>query len=477
MKTIVWMREDLRLEDNLALHYAAQLGQIIPVFIYPQEQDKSNLGGASKWWLHHSLVSLKSSFEKRAIKLIFRRGYAAQILLELASDIDADSVVWNRVYSPAGIAAGKDVIAALQKHNIEHHSFNSQLLTEPGKIFNKQGTPFKVFTPFWKSCLKQLSPEACVEVPSMISVDDSPVSDDLDDWHLLPSKPDWSAGLKDSWCPGEAGAHERLNTFLQERINAYNGGRDFPAQENTSLLSPHLTFGEIGPRQIWHAVHEGMAAGWITTEHGNKFLSEIGWREFARYLLVHFPELISEPFNKRFRAFPWQDNADLIKAWQLGQTGYPIVDAGMRELWHTGFMHNRVRMVVASFLTKHCVSHWHHGMAWFWDTLVDADIGNNTASWQWAAGCGADAAPYFRIFNPILQGEKFDKEGVYIKKWLPELANLPKRFINKPWEADPLTLQEAGLELGKDYPFPIVDHKEARERALSSYQQIKIDSH
>ena len=491
MKTIVWMREDLRLEDNFALHYAARNGQILPIFIYPDfccdSQLKSGssktvgsknaisieLGAASKWWLHHSLKSLQRAFSAHNVELILRRGNPEQILPQLVSEIEADAVVWNRVYSPAGMADGKRVKAALERAQVEHLSFNAQLLIEPSKVFNKQGKPYKVFTPFWRHCLQHLTPEACVAVADMRAVSNKVSSEELDNWQLLPTRPDWSSGLQQRWQPGEQTAHESLALFLQERVNRYNGGRDFPALENTSMLSPHLVFGEIGPRQIWFAVHEGMAAGWISSEHGNKFLSEIGWREFARYLLVHFPHLLNEPFNSRFTDFPWQDDPALIEAWQQGQTGYPIVDAGMRELWHTGYMHNRVRMVVASFLTKHCISHWQHGMAWFWDTLVDADIGNNTASWQWAAGCGADAAPYFRIFNPILQGEKFDKEGVYIKKWVPELSDMPARFINKPWQADGLTLQQAGVVLGETYPLPIVEHKEARERALLSYQQIK----
>jgi len=473
MKTIVWMREDLRLQDNPCLHYAAQQGQVLPVFIYPEKTSEQSIGGASKWWLHHSLQSLERSFANHSVKLILRRGKPAEVLTELCAEAGADAVMWNRVYSPQGIKDGKTVITALERANIEHHSFNAQLLIEPSKVFNKQGTPFKVFTPFWRHCLNELALEPCVELSVIEGVDVKLGVDALHDWKLLPTKPDWSQGLKAEWLPGEEGAHKRLSTFLRERINRYNGGRDYPAQQNTSMLSPHLAFGEIGPRQIWFAVQEGMAGGWIDAEHGNKFLSEIGWREYARYLLVHFPHLITEPFNQRFRSFPWQDDKALIEAWKSGQTGYPIVDAGMRELWQTGYMHNRVRMVVASFLTKHCLSHWHHGMQWFWDTLVDADIGNNTASWQWAAGCGADAAPYFRIFNPILQGEKFDKEGVYIKRWVPELEKLPPRFINKPWLADPLSLQQAGVELGNSYPLPIVDHKEAREYALASYQQIK----
>ena len=261
--------------------------------------------------------------------------------------------------------------------------------------------------------------------------------------------------------------------FLESTIDRYKEGRDFPAQDNTSYLSPHLAFGEISPKQIWFDVQQAIASNEIDSVNGAKFLAEIGWREFSRYLLVHFPHVIEKSFNNRFEDFPWQNAPTLLNAWKKGMTGYPIVDAGMRELWATGYMHNRVRMVVASFLTKHCLTHWREGMDWFWDTLVDADIANNTASWQWASGCGADAAPYFRIFNPILQGEKFDKEGAYIKKWLPELEKLPTKYINKPWEADLITLQQAKISLGENYPHPIVNHREARELALNSYQSIK----
>ncbi len=468
MKTLVWFREDLRLQDNPALHFAATKGAVAAVYLLPE-----NLGSASRWWLHHSLVAVTESLQKFGIDLILIKGRPELVLIELAAKLEVDQLVWNRVYSPSGIEQGKALKNALQQDGIAHQSFNAQLLIEPNQVFNKQGGPFKVFTPFWRHCLTILQVSPSLPEPHLKGFAHSPVGEALADWSLLPGKPDWSGGLQASWSPGEKGAAQRLVTFIENTINRYHGGRDFPSEANTSLLSPHLAFGEISPRQIWHAVHEGMAAGWVQAQHGNKFLSEIGWREFARYLLVHFPQLVDQPFNTRFENFPWQESPELLSSWQRGQTGYPIVDAGMRELWHTGYMHNRVRMIVASFLTKHCLTHWLEGMNWFWDTLVDADIGNNTASWQWAAGCGADAAPYFRIFNPILQGEKFDKEGVYIKRWVPELANMPARFINKPWEAGALILSEAGLQLGKDYPLPIVDHKQARENALAAYQQIK----
>lgn len=468
MKTILWLREDLRLHDNLALNFAAVSGEFTAVYIYPQ-----GLGAASYWWLHHSLVSLTKQFADKGLSLVLRTGEAEQILTDMCSEINADRVVWNRVYSPQGIEQGQKVKQALEAKSLVSKSFNSQLLIEPTQVLNKQGTPFKVFTPFWRHCLTLLSPSPIQELASFKGIAEKLKSDKLDDWGLLPAKPDWSAGLQERWQPGEEGAQKRWDDFLSRTISKYKDGRDIPSQENTSMLSPHLVFGEIGPRQIWFDTQQAIVSNEIDSENGNKFLSEIGWREYSRYLLVHFPHVIDTPFNQKFADFPWQNEIKLLDAWKKGLTGYPIVDAGMRELWHTGYMHNRVRMVVGSFLTKHCLTHWKEGMNWFWDTLVDADIGNNTASWQWISGSGADAAPFFRIFNPILQGEKFDKEGLYIKKWVPELSKLPSRYINKPWEADEMTLKAAGVTLGENYPLPVVDHRQARENALSAYQAMK----
>jgi len=468
MKTLHWFREDLRLLDNLALDYAANSGPVAAAFIYPK-----GLGGASYWWLHHSLKSLSKSLKEKGIELILKTGEPHKILPALAAGMAAEAVTWNRVYSPQGVDHGQAVKDALDAAQIKHRSFNSQLLIEPTKVMTKQGTPFKVFTPFWRNCTGFLNPPQVLPEPHFEALNHSIKSEQLDDWALLPSKPNWAEGFDQYWEPGEQGAQQRWQIFLDGAINRYSDGRDIPSESNTSLLSPHLAFGEIGAKQLWHDTHNAINAGTADSDNGRKFLSEIGWREFSRYLLIHFPHLERRPFNAKFEHFPWGDHSNLVTAWQQGKTGYPIVDAGMRELWQTGYMHNRVRMIVASFLTKHCISHWHYGMDWFWDTLLDADIGNNTASWQWAAGCGADAAPYFRIFNPILQGEKFDKEGVYIKKWVPELAELPRKYINKPWEADGMTLKLANITLGEDYPYPVVDHKEARERALSAFQVLK----
>jgi len=468
MRTIVWLREDLRLFDNPALHHGASVGTVVPVFIYPE-----GLGRASYWWLHHSLEKLMLELKQQGVELILRKGKPEEVLHILFHELGANKVVWYRVYSPLGIKQGKLVKDSLGSANTQ--SFNGQLLIEPTQILNKQNLPFKVFTPFWRHCQRVLDPSPLLKEIKLTGCSHSIKSDELLSWGLLPYKPDWSEGLAKRWQPGEQGAQNRWEHFLESTVNRYKEGRDFPSKDNTSYLSPHLAFGEISTKQIWFDLQQAMASNEIDLNNAAKFLSEIGWREFSRYLLVHFPHIEEKPFNQKFTDFPWQNRPDLLLAWQKGLTGYPIVDAGMRELWETGYMHNRVRMVAASFLTKHCLTHWHEGMSWFWDTLVDADIANNTASWQWVSGCGADAAPYFRIFNPILQGERFDKQGDYIKKWVPELSELAPKFIHKPWEADQATRALAGVSLGDNYPWPVVDHKQARQEALDAYQAIRTN--
>ncbi len=468
MKILHWFREDLRLLDNPALDYAATLGQVVPIFVCPD-----GLGSASKWWLHHSLQALSQSLEEQGLSLVLLTGDPSELIPNIAVEYGVELITWNRVYSPKGVAQGQQLKDALQREGIAGRSFNAQLLIEPGKVLNKQGSPFKVFTPFWRHCVSQLNPNEVLSEPSFTSFEHQIESEPLTDWGLLPTKPNWAKGFEGHWQPGENGAQQRWQSFLSGNITEYANGRDIPSQNNTSLLSPHLAFGEISPKQLWHETHQAVSAQTVDAMNGNKFLAEIGWREFSRYLLMHFPELEQQSFNQRFEHFPWGNDETLITAWQQGQTGYPIVDAGMRELWHTGYMHNRVRMIVASFLTKHCLTHWQYGMEWFWDTLLDADIANNTASWQWVAGCGADAAPYFRIFNPILQGEKFDGQGIYIRQWMPELRHVPNKYIHKPWEADQATLTAAKVILGDNYPLPIVDHKHARVRALDAYQAVK----
>lgn len=468
MKTVYLFREDLRLFDNPALTAAAKDSKLVLLFVYP-----SGLGGASYWWLHHSLKQLQAALHEHQIELVLRAGDAASQVLQVAREVQADRVVWSRVYSPAGIEFGKSLKHSLAAEGITASSYNGQLLIEPSKVLNKQGSPYKVFTPFWRACRDSLEPPLPLPVPQLIAAKHNCHSDSLDDWQLLPTKPNWASGLAQRWQPGEAGAQQRWESFVNETIEFYKEGRDFPAREDTSMLSPHLAFGEISVRQIWHELVALINSGEVDQGNGNKYLAEIGWREFSRYLLVHFPQLVEQPFNSKFLDFPWQNSAELLAAWQQGKTGYPIVDAGMRELWTTGYMHNRVRMIVASFLTKHCLLHWQLGAEWFWDTLVDADIGNNTASWQWVAGCGADAAPFFRIFNPILQSEKFDKNGTYIRTWVPELQQLPNKHLHKPWAAGADVLEAAGVVIGESYPAPVVDHQTAREQALAAYQAIK----
>jgi deoxyribodipyrimidine photo-lyase len=475
-KIIVLFQQDLRLQSNPALTHAAARGEVIPVFILDDETPGSyRIGAASRWWLHHSLAALKKDFQARGVHLIFQRGETVNRVLKLAEETQANGVYWNRCYEPYNIAKNTKLKIELQNRNLEARSFNASLLFEPWDILNKQGQYFKVFTPFWNHCLKQANVPEPYDIPPLLPSKITHPSDALEDWHLLPTKPDWAHGLKKTWQPGEAGAAKTLSEFLDKRLAHYQAQRDFPAQHVNSCLSPHLHFGEISPQQIWHAARQyQMQSG--SSKAVEKFLSEIGWREFSYYLLYHFPELAEKPFDPKFADIEWLTNANHLKAWQRGQTGYPIVDAGMRELWHTGIMHNRVRMIVASFLTKDLRIHWREGAAWFWDTLVDADLASNSASWQWVAGSGADASPYFRIFNPVLQGTKFDAHGEYVRRWVPELSKLANKYIHSPWQADENTLKEAGITLGKTYPAPLVDHGQAREAALAAYQKIRKPS-
>ena len=478
---LVWFRQDLRLADNPALAAAMDAcSSVIPVFIWaPEEEASWGPGAASRWWLYSSLVELERALRKRGTKLIVRRGPSAEALLELAAESGAKTVFWNRRYEPAVIARDKKVKALLREHGLAAESFSGNLLFEPWTIQNTSGKPFRVFTAFWKACLAEPAPPEPSLAPKQIPAPVSwPASLKISDLGLEPpeseSKIDWTGGLREAWRPGESGAAEQLKTFIDLAIDAYPVARDRPDESGTSRLSPHLHFGEISPRQIWHAVHRNKArAGAANKTGADVYLREIAWREFAYHLLFHFPDTTHEPLRPEFRHFPWHRDQRALKAWTQGKTGYPLVDAGMRELWHTGWMHNRVRMVVASFLVKHLLIRWQEGAAWFWDTLVDADLANNTLGWQWTAGCGADAAPYFRIFNPVLQGEKFDPKGDYVRRWVSELAALPNNWIHKPWKAPAQILGEAGIELGKNYPKPIVDHDTARKRALESFASIR----
>jgi deoxyribodipyrimidine photo-lyase len=461
---LVWFRQDLRLADNPALRDAIATGApVLPVYVLDDETPGPwRIGGASHWWLHHSLAALAADLGKLGLRLILRRGRAQECLNELIAETGAAGVVWNRCYEPFAVARDKAIKSTLEARGLAARSFNANLLFEPWTVASKSGTPFRVFTPFWKACLAAEPPALPLPAPSRaLAPANWPASDALDDWNLLPTKPDWAGGFS-IWNPGEAGAQARLAEFVARALDGYAGLRDRPDLEATSRLSPHLHFGEISPRQCFHA-------GAVSP----KFLAELGWREFAHHLLFHIPDLPETALRAEFRDFPWRDDESRLRAWQQGRTGFPIVDAGMRELWRTGWMHNRVRMVAASFLVKHLLLPWQAGQAWFWDTLVDADLASNSASWQWVAGCGADAAPYFRVFNPMLQGAKFDPDGAYVRRFVPELAALPNEYLHAPWQAPADVLRRAGVALGATYPKPIVDHGEARVRALAAFRSLK----
>ncbi len=472
---IMWFRRDLRLSDNPALAAAinAAGSRVICVYIRETNDSLREMGGASKWWLDKSLRSLTSQIEKLGGRLILRSGDAETQLADILTETGAAAVFWNRRYDLAGREIDAGIKSSLKAKTITTESFNGCLLTEPWTQTTGSGGYYKVYSPYWRTV--QASYQCPLPAAQPSALDDPGIgSDSLDDWELHPSRPDWSTGFDRIWRPGERNAHNLLQSFLSGPVDAYGEDRNRPdVADGTSSLSPHLAFGEISPAQIWRATMSRIEAGEIDEKNGRKFLSEVAWRDFSYVLLFHNPDLGTENYKPDFDLMPWQDDGAQLKAWQTGQTGYPIVDAGMRQLWHTGWMHNRVRMIVASFLTKHLLIHWCRGEEWFWDTLVDADPASNGASWQWTAGSGADAAPYFRIFNPITQGEKFDETGDYVRKWCPELSRLPRKYLYQPWEAGPLILSEAGITLGETYPNPIVDHKFGRERALTAYQTLK----
>lgn len=474
--TIVWFRQDLRLQDNPALLAAVSRGAVLPVYILDDAgEGRWASGGASRWWLHHSLAALDATLHARGSGLRLMRGESGAVLRELAGRVGADAVYWNRRYEPAAIARDAAIKAGLGAAGVEAKSFAGSVLFEPHTVANKTGGPFQVFTPFWRHCLT-LEVAEPVKLPAgaIAGPAETPGALTLAEFGLRPTIP-WDAAFRTAWDPGEAGAMKRLKQFLAGAVERYADERNRPDRDGTSALSPHLHFGEISPRQIWSAVRAlGRGTGVFPPSRGAQvFLSEVGWREFAYHLLYHFPHTPEAPLREEFARFPWRSDAAQRRAWQRGQTGFPIVDAGMRQLWATGWMHNRVRMIVASFLVKHLRLPWQDGAAWFWDTLVDADLAANTLGWQWTAGCGADAAPYFRIFNPILQGAKFDPNGDYVRRWVPELAKVPAEFIHAPWEAPPLELSAAGVVLGRNYPEPIVDHGEARAAALAALQTIR----
>lgn len=481
--TLLWFRSDLRLVDNPALRAACAEGNpVIPVFIWsPTDEDPWPPDAASRWWLHQSLLQLIKSLNRLGSRLILRKGPVLPTLSAIIRQGNVNRILWNRGYAPSLVARDATIKSALRTEGLHVESFNATLLHEPWDIANNSAKPFQVFTPFWKSCLARGEPAPPLPAPdSIIAPSEWPCSLDLSELALEPVI-NWTSGLRAAWAPGEAGAKKQLDTFLSSAIADYPDARDIPASPGTSRLSAHLHFGEISPRQVWHAVrtaNPGKSSA-ISAHAGRwgdasaTFLREIGWREFAHHLLYHFPHTADRPLRPEYESFPWSADPATLRAWERGRTGYPIVDAGMRELWATGWMHNRVRMIVASFLVKDLLISWQDGAKWFWDTLVDADLANNTLGWQWTAGCGADAAPFFRIFNPVLQGEKFDPQGHYVRKWIPEIAGLPSDCIHQPWSAAPSVLSAAGVTLNRHYPSPIVDHAAARTRALAALARIK----
>lgn len=469
---LVLFRRDLRLADNPALTAACEAhAHVLPVFIHaPQDTGDWPDGAASRWWLHHSLAALETRLHVHHAGIHLRTGDTLTVLRELIGQSGASAVYWNRLYEPAAIARDTRIKSALREQGIEVHSHNAALWSEPWQIATQQGDPYRVFTPYWRNLRAHLPDATPLPEPALPGWRTLPDGLPLSALELLP-RIAWAGGLAERWTPGEQGAAEMLEIFADDAVNDYQAARDLPARHGTSRLSPHLHFGEISPRQIRTGLDRLIASR--DTKHRpdvEPFLRELGWREFAHHLLFHFPETPTDNFNPRFADFPWAptDEAQLEK-WRHGRTGIPLVDAGMRELWHTGWMHNRVRMIVASFLTKNLRQHWLHGARWFWDTLVDADLASNSLGWQWVAGCGADAAPYFRVFNPVTQSKKFDPDGTYLRRWLPELADAPTKLLHEPWN-DPSLLKRSG------YPAPMVDLSTSRKDALAAYQQSR-DAH
>lgn len=467
---LVWFRQDLRIQDNPALLAACTKHKtIIPIYILDKN---SLLGEAQAWWLHYSLESLTKSLQNHlGIRLILRKGDPLEIITSLVKTISIDAIYWNRCYEPENIQRDKNIKTRLKEINVQAHSFNGSLLNEPWEIKNKSGDFFKVFTPYWKTCRQIINHKSPSETPDFIKKQEltSDISsENLKEMNLLP-KLNWAAQFSEFWTPGEDGAQQRLQQFIAQNLNGYKANRNIPQKEATSRLSPHLHFGEISPWRIVKSIEYARLDPNCDLASAEHFLSELGWREFSYYLLYHVPGLPSENFKPEFNSFPWHNNDSLLKIWQKGLTGYPIVDAGMRELWQTGYMHNRVRMIVASFLTKGLFIDWRLGAAWFFNTLVDADLANNSASWQWVAGCGADAAPYFRIFNPVLQSQKFDPKGEYIRRWVAELANLNNEDIHAPWQSQ----YAENIYKTTNYPKPIIDHSVARAQALEYYKGLK----
>ncbi|MGE9291069.1 MAG: cryptochrome/photolyase family protein [Puniceicoccales bacterium] len=469
---IVWFRKDLRIRDNAALAAAmAEDRPILPVFIWEEREEGDwSPGSASRLFLQEALASLGKDLRSHGLKLILRSGRSQEVLASLLEETGAEGVYWNRRYTPFALRVDAEVKKWLREQNRVAESFNASLLFEPWTLSTQQGKPYQVFTPYWKSARRVERPEPVkVDLRKLKLPGSFPKSETLDALGLVPDHP-WVDKVSQYWEVGEQAALDRLREFLRQDVEDYREARDIPSVRGTSKLSGYLHWGLIGPRQIWQELIE---AGKEESAGGQCFLAEIGWREFAYHVLYHFPDTPDRPLREKYEDFPWEEKSEVLELWRKGRTGYPIVDAGMRQLWEEGWMHNRVRMIVGSFLVKHLLHSWSHGARWFWDCLVDADLASNTLGWQWSGGCGADAAPYFRVFNPMTQGEKFDPEGEYVRRYVPELANLPASVIHQPWEASDRVLREAGVRLGHDYPRPMIDHRQGRERALKAFEKVK----
>lgn len=473
---IYWYRQDLRLNDLPGLAAAVASGHpVLPVYILDDHTPSEwQYGAASRWWLHHSLADLSCQLSALGGELVFLKGDPLKVIPALAASMDAAGVYCSRQHEPWASGLEADLSAQLSGAGVALKTYPGALLWNPESMLNLAGQPYKVFTPFWRSSRASGHPDVPIG-PLGESRWQKPGAgyDPLASLDLLPTQPNWAATWEQLWRPGEQGAAARLQQFQADSLSGYGKDRDYPSSSSTSRLSAHLHFGEIAPNRVYHAITSLKAMDGSIVEDGDKFLSELGWREFSYYLLHHFPHIPEREFKARFEKFPWSGSAAHFDAWKSGKTGYPIVDAGMRELYATGTMHNRVRMVVASFLCKHLMIDWRAGQRWFWDTLVDADLASNSCSWQWVAGSGADASPYFRIFNPVTQSRKFDAEGTYIRQWVPELSALPDRYIHEPWTAPEEQLEAGQVTLGKDYPLPIVDHRLAREGALAAYATLQ----
>jgi len=471
---IMWFRQDLRLADNPALYNAAKAGPLICLYILDDETPgKWKWGGASRWWLHKSLESLGNDLKRLGLAITFRRGRPDRVFERLLTETGAKSIYFNREHAPWSSSVEEKVQTAARRAGADCNCCSSFLLFEPETIKTADGNPYRVFTPFSRACFANKGMRSTLSSPRSVTTWLKQVDGDrLSDWKLLPSRPDWAVGFG-IWSPGERGASERLAEFIERSLAGYSDFRDHPDRDETSRLSAHLHWGEISPLQCWSAVESSM-----TEKNGridrsaHKFLNELLWREFSNHLLHHWPEFPSKAFQERYDNVEWREDPVNLEAWQKGVTGIPLVDAGMRQLWCTGYMHNRVRMIAASFLIKDLLIDWREGERWFWDTLVDADLANNAASWQWVAGTGADAAPYFRVFNPLLQGEKFDADGKYVRRWIPELRNLPSKWVHRPWQAPQRVLEAANIELGQTYPYAVVDHAFARNRALEAFGKV-----